>query len=370
MPILRLPPIFDKLSPESHVLVVGKTGVGKSVLIRGMLGRDLVTGRAAVVLDPHGDLATDVVLDVPKFRKNDLVLLDPTDPMCRGVNPFRGVTPDARNLAVANVLAAIRKLFPDNAWGARTEHLLRHALLGAAELRGGTIGDAAKILTDDAHRHWMLRRVCDPQVIDFFTKEVPSWGKSFSSEAIAAPANKLGAILASPLVRSVLTKSRPRLDLTKLLARNGFLVASFAKGKIGEDAARFLGGLLLGMVQSAVFARVDMPREARKPVRIVVDELTSFPANVLLELLGEGRKFGAGLVLGTQSLSALTPDVRAGLLANVGVLVVFRVGGEDAQLLRAELGDELGVPTLTSLDQGSAVVRVGGKRPIVIDTWN
>jgi DNA helicase HerA-like ATPase len=123
------------------------------------------------------------------------------------------------------------------------------------------------------------------------------------------------------------------------------------------------------MVQSAIFARADEPRETRKPVRVVVDEITSFPAGILLELLAEGRKFGASVVASTQSLAALTPDVRAGLLANAGVIVVFRVGGEDAQLLRPELGDEMGVPTLTSLAPGSAVVRVGGNRPIAVNTW-
>ena len=297
------------------------------------------------------------------------MLLDPTDPTCRGVNPFRGVDPSDRALVVANVLAAIRKLFPDNAWGSRTEYLLRHALLGAAELRGGNIADAAKMLTDDPYREWMLRQVKDPFVTDFFAKEVASWSKAFTSEAITAPANKLSAVLASPLVRAVLTKSRPRLNVAKALGHGALLIAKLSKGKIGEDAARLLGGLLLGMVQSAIFARADEPREARKPVRVVVDEVTSFPAGILLELLAEGRKFGVSVVAATQSLAALQPDVRAGLLANVGVTVIFRVGGEDAQFLRAELGDEMGVPTLTSLAPGSAVVRVGGNRPIVVNTW-
>ncbi len=369
MPRVHLPPIFDRVPPEAHVLVVGKTGGGKSMLLRALLERDARTNRAAVLLDPHGDLAKEVARDVPRFRKNDLVLLDPTDPACRGVNPLRGVDPADRALVVANVLAAIRKLFPDNAWGHRTEYLLRHALAGAAELRGGSIADAAKMLVDETCRERMLRQVKDVQVVDFFGRELPSWSKAFASEAITAPANKLSAVLASPLVRAVLTKGRPRLDVAKAIARGALLIANLSKGKIGEDAARLLGGLLLGMVQSAIFARADLPREDRKPVRVVVDEITSFPASILLELLAEGRKFGASVVAATQSLAALPPDVRAGLLGNVGVIVAFRLGGEDAELLRPELGNELGVATLTSLGPGTAAVRIGGSRPVVVDTW-
>lgn len=72
-------------------------------------------------------------------------------------------------------------------------------------------------------------------------------------------------------------------------------------------------------------------------------------------------------MVATQSLAALPPEVRAGLLANVGVLVSFRVGGEDAELLRPEFGDEIGVPTLTALGVGDAVVRHGGSRPMLVD---
>jgi type IV secretory pathway TraG/TraD family ATPase VirD4 len=367
MPLLRLPDALDALSPELHVLIVGKTGVGKSTLIRALLHREAQMGRSAALVDPHGDLAEEVLLDMPRFRRNDIVLLDPTDAACRAMNPFRGVDAANRHRVVANVLAAIRKLFPDHAWGARTEHLLRHALLAAAELRGGTIADAARMLTDEAHRAWVLRQLADRQVLSFWTEEFAGYGRMFAAEAAAAPANKLGALLASPLVRSVLTKSRPCLNVAKALARGAFFIARLSKGSLGEDAARFLGGILLGMFQSAIFGRSSTPPEARRPFKLAVDEVTSFPAPVLLELLAEGRKFGASLVAATQSVSALPVEVRAGLLANAGVLVAFRVGGEDAEILSRELGGDLGPKTLTSLGPGEMVVRVGGQRPVVVD---
>src|ERR1700753_565239 len=108
MALSLLPPHLTGLPSEFHILVVGKTGAGKSQLLRALLNRDAETGKGVVLLDPHGDLAFDVVSDLPRHRKNDLVLLDPTRPDCRSINPFRGVDAIHRNLVVANVLAAIR----------------------------------------------------------------------------------------------------------------------------------------------------------------------------------------------------------------------------------------------------------------------
>jgi type IV secretory pathway TraG/TraD family ATPase VirD4 len=366
MPLLRLPSVFDALRPELHVLVVGKTGVGKSTLVRAILHRELMTGRGAALLDPHGDLADEILGDVPSFRRNDLILLDPTSADCRALNPLRGTNDRTRHLVVANVVAAIRKLFPDHAWGARTEHLLRHALLAAAEVRGGTIANAAQMLVDEDHRDWVLKQVADPNVLAFWSREFAGYGKTFAAEATAAPANKLGALLSSPLLRAVLTKTRPRLDLAKALVRSAFVVARLSKGALGEEAARFLGGLLLGMFQSAFFARAGEPAASRKRFTLAIDEATSFPATILLELLAEGRKFGASVVVSTQSLAALSPEVRSGLLANVGAIVAFRVGGEDAEILRPELAHEYGPKSLTSLGPGEMVVRIGGHRPALV----
>jgi hypothetical protein len=365
MPSILLPSIFSELRPDAHVLVVGATGSGKTTLLRALLARDMLVGRGVLLLDPHGDLARATFRDVPKMRRNDVSFLDPTYPDCRGVNPFRGVAPDARHLVVANVVSAIRKLFPDNAWGARTEQFLRGAFGAAIELRGGTIADAARMLVDEDHRAWILRQTKDPQALDFWLREYANYPKSFAAEAAAAPSNKLGALLSSPALRAVLTKSRPRLDPSKSLARRSLVLCDLAKGKLGEDPSRFLGGLLLGMFQSALFARTNVALEERSLFRIVVDEATSFPLSILTELLTEGRKFGASLVLATQSVAALPFDARASVLGNVGCLVSFRVGGEDAEILRTEFADEYGPKTLTSLDVGEMVVRVAGRRPVI-----
>src|SRR3989344_4883689 len=124
---------FDIFTTRMHALVVGRTGSGKSTMLRTLLLHEIALGRGAPLLDPHGDLALEVAATIPKRRRNDVVTFDPTLPDCPGLNPFARVPADERSLAVSNLLAAFRKLFGDG-WGPRTEHLLRNTFLALTEV--------------------------------------------------------------------------------------------------------------------------------------------------------------------------------------------------------------------------------------------
>lgn len=346
-----------------HTLLVGTTGSGKSTWLRSHLLQVMNRGHGCLLLDPHGDLVDAVLALVPRFRLSDVRLFDPTKPNCPGLNPFRSVPEAVRPLAVVNLLSAMRKLFGADAFGPRTDHLLRHTFLALCEVRGATLQDALALLVDERRRTALLKQVRDPQVLRFWFQEFPSYSKQLQGDAIAAPANKLGALVTLGAVRQVVLRSKPRLDVPRVLARQQLVLARLAKGEIGEDGALFLGGLLVGAFQAAIMARASLPPEARRPFEIVIDEAGSFAAAPLLQLLAEARKYGVALTLATQSVAVLEPRVRAAILGNVGSLQVFRVGGEDAELLGPELAHEYGVRTLTSLGVGERVVRVLGGRP-------
>lgn len=349
-----------------HVLVVGKTGMGKSTFLRGLVAEDLRAGHGLLLVDPHGDLANQVQGDLPRRRRNDLVPFDATRPdSCPGLNPLRIAETHLRPLAVSNTLATMRKLWPEF-WGPRTEHVLRHVLLAVTEVRGATLEDAAAMLVDDKHRRWVLKQVKDNHVLSFWVREFPGYTKQLAADAAAAPLNKLGALLSSPVVRTIVTRSRPLLDARKAMDRSRVVIASLPKGTIGEDAALLLGGLLLGAFQHAAVGRATIALEHRRPFFLAIDEATSFASGPFLGMIAEARKFGVGLVLATQSLAVLEPDVRAALLGNVGTLVVFRVGGDDAVILGREFGGDYGSDNLMRLDVGEMVVRVGATPPVLV----
>jgi len=349
------------LAPSTHVLITGRTGMGKSTLLRAMCGNVMQTREGLLLVDPHGDIAEGIKHDLPRFRKSDLVWFDAaTAHECRGLNPFRNISLERRALVVSNLLSTLRKLWPEN-WGPRTEHILRHVFLSVAEARGATLLDAYAMLVDETRRRWVLKQTKDEHVRYFWTKEFPGYGKQFGAEVTAPILNKLGAILASPVVRQITTRARPSLDARRIMDHQGLVLASLSKGRIGEDAALLLGGLLIGAFQHAAMSRADIPREKRLPFHIMVDEIGSFVTGPFLELLAEARKYGVRLVMATQSLAAMDERVRSSILANVGTLVAFRAGADDVELLQREFAGKFRPEILMALDVGECILKEGAK---------
>jgi len=354
------------LASSTHTLITGRTGMGKSTLLAAICREKIDVGAGLLLIDPHGDLALAVSATVPRRRRNDLIWLDATQAAgCRGLNPLRRVPAERRSLVVSNLLATMRKLWPEN-WGPRTEHVLRHALLALTEVRAATLVDAQRMLADESRRRWVLKQVADEHVLFFWSREYPGYGKAFGAEVTAPILNKLGAILASPAVREIVTRHRPALDARAAMDHGRLVLASLPKGQIGEDATLLLGGLLLGAFQHAAMGRADVPLSERPPFTIVVDEIGSFVTGPFLELLAEARKYGVSLVMATQSLAAMDDRTRSAMLANVGTLVAFRSGADDVELLMREFAGRYRPDVLMSLDVGECVVKDGREVPRIL----
>lgn len=353
-----------KMQPV-HTLLVGKTGSGKSTLLKSRAARVMAARHGLLLVDPHGDLADELSGLVPTYRKNDLVLFDPRSDMCPGLNPLKNVVGGNRTLVVSGIIATMRKTWPD-AWGPRTEHLLRYALLALCEVRGATLTFARDMLSDEKQRNWVLKQCRDAEVMRFWVQEFAGYDKRLQSDAVAPPLNKLGAFIAHAGIKAILERRRPMLDAARCLERSRIILARLSKGAIGEDGAMLLGGLLLGAFQHAIMARESLSHELRTPFHVMVDEVSTFATKPFLELLSEARKYAISLSLATQSIAVMDPDVRAAILGNIGELVAFRVGAEDAFLLQKEFAERFGPQTLMSLDVGERVVKVGPHPAVIL----
>lgn len=318
-----------------HLWVLGKTGSGKSTLLASLLAQDVAAGRGVAILDPHGALVQAVLPHIPRSRTNEVLLFSPTDAVHQvAFNVFRqGRRPHPNPaLLTAELVSVFKKQWADS-WGPRLEHVLRNAILAIAHHPNATLLFLYRFLTDEKLRAAISEKIVDPVVRTFWTIEFPSYPKSLQGEALSPVLNKLGAFVSNPIIRGIVGSERSRIDLVSLMNHSQILLADLSTGQIGEDASRLLGGLLLTSLQLAAMHR---GQSSPPPFFIYVDEFQNFVTDSLATMLAESRKFGLGLILAHQYLSQLPLALRDAVLGNVGSMVLFALGAEDAYVLEKE----------------------------------
>jgi hypothetical protein len=331
----------------SHAFVLGRTGAGKSGLLELLAAGDLAAGRGFALIDPHGDLAERVVsCAASPERVIYLNAADPAQPY--GYNPLRRVRDDKIPLAASGLLETLRKLWPD-AWGVRMEHLLRSSLYALLERDGSTLPDILRLYADDGFRRGVVSGLRNGTVRRFWLNEFEQYPWRYRAEAAAPIQNKLGALLSDPMLYRILVAPQVDLHFRSIMDEGRVLVVNLAKGRVGEDSATTLGSLLASTLGLAALSRAETDAASRGPYSLLIDEFPTFTTRAFAGMLSELRKYGLGLVLAAQHLAQIEPEVRHAVLGNVGTLVAFRVGAEDAPLLAREFAPAFGEQDLMNL---------------------
>lgn len=322
-----------------HMVVHGKTGAGKTNFIKRMIWRDLQAGRGLCVIDPHGDLADEVIRLVPRRRTNDVVWFDVSDrefPVA--FNPLDVADPNLRPLVVSEIISAVKKLSYDS-WGPQLEDCLRNSLLALTEVPGATLLSLTRFLGNSRYRSRLLRSVRDQLIRDYWLEEFDLLKPSEQTLVIKSVQNKIRPFLSSPLIRRIVAQPQAKLNLRQVMDEGKILVVNLSKGKIGEDNVGFLGSLLILKLQSDALSRADQPETARRDFYLYVDEFASFAPQSFTTALSEGRKYRLNLILATQSpRDILDPVVEAKIYENVGSIVTFNLGAKGAEQMAAEMG--------------------------------
>ena len=319
-----------------HMYVIGKTGTGKSTLMENMALQDLERGNGLALIDPHGDLVGRIAARIPESRRHDIIYLDATDPSQPfGYNPLRHVREDRIALAASGMMDVFKKMWPD-AWGVRMEHILRNVLMALLEQRDATLHDVLRIFSDKEFRRSVARSLRNETVRTFLLKEFDQFSFGYRADGTAPIQNKVGAFLADPLLDRILTSPEKDIRIRRIMDEGKVLLVNLAKGRIGEDSSALLGGLLVTAIGLAAYTRADMPEAQRRNFFVYVDEFQSFTTLALASMLSELRKYRVGFTIAHQYLHQLEPDVRHAVLGNVGSIISFRVGAEDAPYLVRE----------------------------------
>jgi DNA helicase HerA-like ATPase len=329
----------------SHLYLIGRTGTGKSSLIEILAREDLAQGRGFALIDPHGDLVERLVAGAPAELAGRVTYVNvPDRSQPYGYNPLRRVRGDLIPLAAAGLIDTLRKLW-SQAWGVRMEHVLRNSLYALLERDDSTLAEVLRLYADKNFRRQIVRGIRNQVVKRYWLDEFENYPPRLQAEAVGPIQNKLGALLADPTLYRVLVAPQVDLRFRTLMDEGRVLLVNLAKGRLGEDATLLLGGLLVSTLGLAAYSRADTAEAQRRPFIFYVDEFQNFTTLAFANMMSELRKYGVGLTLAHQHLAQLEPEVRQAVLGNIGTLISFRVGVEDAPLLAREFQ-----PTFSVLD--------------------
>ncbi len=358
-----------------HLFLIGKTWVGKSTLLRNLIVQDIAAGRGLMLLDPHGDLAEELLDYIPPRRVEDVIYVAPAElshPV--GFNLLERVPPDDRPLVAANVVATFKHLWRES-WGPRLEYVLYNtvaALLDYPPARGAvSLLGVPRMFTDRDYRDRIVREIRDARVRAFWEEEFAGYSAQFAAEIVSPVQNKIGAVLAAPAVRNMLGQATSTLRVADAMDERRIVIANLSKGRLGEAASNLIGSMLVTAVQLAAMRRSVIPERERVDFALLIDEFTNFTTDSFAMMLSESRKYALSLICAAQYLEQTPPAVRAAVFGNVGTMVSFAVGHTDAEELAGEF-DPYGIETLTGLGKGEVCVRTvadGGIQPFLGATF-
>ena len=314
--------------------------MGKSELLKNIAIQDIQEGRGLAFVDPHGDPVEDLLDYIPPERIKDVIYINPADiehPIA--FNVMESVDPDKRHLIADGIMAVFKKLWID-AWSARMEYILNYTILALLEVPGTTLLGINRMLAEKDYRKTIVEQINDPEVKAFWTKEFAGYTERYTAEAVPAIQNKIGQFISNTLIRNMIGQPNSSFDMRKAMDEGKILLVNISKGRVGEDASRLLGGLLITKIQLAAMSRVDIPKEQRKDFVLVVDEFQNFATASFANILSEARKFNLSLVVAHQYVAQMDEEVADAVFGNVGTIVSFRVGAEDAEMLEKEFSPE------------------------------
>jgi hypothetical protein len=315
-----------------HLYIIGQTGTGKSKLLNLLTLSDIYHNKGVAIVDPHGDFATDMLQFIPEHRLKDVIYFNPTDrdwPIA--FNPLEVGDPVFKNDISSEMVGVLKRMF--DSWGPRLEYILRFTILALLDYPDSTMLGITRMLTEKDFRKKVIREIQDPVVKNFWVNEFASWNDKFANEAVAPILNKVGAFTANPLVRNIIGQPKSKLDLRQVMDEGKILIVNLSRGQIGEDNAGTLGALMVTKIQLAAMGRANVPMDQRRPFYLYVDEFQNFATDSFATILSEARKYALNLTVANQYISQMPEEVRDAVFGNVGTMITFRVGAEDAQKL-------------------------------------
>jgi hypothetical protein len=344
-----------------HVYIIGKTGTGKSELLKDMILQDIREGKGLCFMDPHGDALQDIMKLIPPERAEDVIYFNPSDterPM--GLNLLEATTEDQKHFVTTSVINMMYKLFDPyktGIVGPRFEHAVRNAMLTAMSEPGTTFIEVMRILTDSRFVQEMLPKVQDPIIRRYWTDQIAQTSDFHKSEVLDYITSKFGRFVTNKLIRNIIGQSESSFDFRRIMDEGKILLINLAKGELGEENSNFLGLILVPRILMAAMSRSDTPMSQRRDFFLYVDEFQNFATPDFAVILSEARKYRLGLSVANQFIGQVEEEVKNAIFGNVGTIISYRVGVTDANYLAHEFAPTFGEDDLLNVERFHAYVK-------------
>jgi len=341
-----------------HTYIIGKSGTGKTTLIANMAIDDIRKGRGVAIVDPHGDLCDSILNYIPSHRINDVCYFNPADAdFIYPLNILETKNESQKELVASGVISIFKKLY-GNSWGPRLEHILRNTLLTLVHTPNTNLSHVVEILTNPSYRNKVVSKLDNTTLKNFWLNEYGRMNPKFQNEAISPILNKVGQFLSSTMVRNTIAHNVSKIDIQKIMDDKKILIVDLSTGKLGEDSSSLLGAMIITQIQLAAMNRAFQSQDQRQDFYLYVDEFQNFATEAFIRILSEARKYKLNLILANQYMTQIDRLIQDAIMGNVGTIISFIIGSQDAYILEKEFGQNFPASDLVRLGRYQIICKM------------
>ena len=324
---------------QKHMYIIGKTGMGKTTLLKNAIYQDMLSGKGLAVLDPHGDLLQELLKIIPENRKKDVIVFDPSDRECPiGLNilapgiRFKDI--DEEQDKIASSIVSVFKKIAQDYWGPRMEHILKNAALTALQTDSPSLYTLQRLLTDKGYQKKVAGTLKDPVLRQFWNKEFALLGTMQLSNVTAPLTQRLGSFITTKMSRHILLQEKSTISISQIMDEGKILLVNLSKGDLGEDMSFFFGTVLTSLVWMAAYKRTEIPEKDRKDFFLYVDEFQNFATKSFSEITSEGRKYHVSLIACHQNLAQVEDQKILKVVAgNANTIICLKASPDDEKFI-------------------------------------
>ncbi|MEI7477615.1 MAG: DUF87 domain-containing protein [bacterium] len=350
-----------------HFYIIGQTGTGKSSAMVEMAKHDMRNGNGFCVVDPHGELCESILKYYPKERIDDLIYFDASNfeyPI--GFNVLTAQTDEERDIITGDLVDMFVQMYGNEIFGPRIQDYFRNAVLALMEQPdGGTMTEIVRMFVDPAFQKIKLKNVQNPVVRMRWEKTYGAMGDRERQEMIPYFQAKFGPFTTTPILRNIIGQPISSFDIGQAMQEKKIVLVNLSKGLLGPINSELIGRMVVTQIQVAAMRRAGLPEEQRVPFYLYIDECQNYVSKSIESVLSEARKYKLGVVLAHQYIDQLKKeglgggmDLSKAVFGNVGNMLAYKVGAQDAEFLEKEFSPEFSQQDLVNLDNFKSVFKM------------